>query len=204
LISFVVVASVFAYSTLSAGLFSADKSREAIYSGLQEVQGTLEIRGGVTGYRDTLNSSGKGSLGKVEFTITLFSSGHQVDLTSAYTINPVTKAVSQTNPGTNRIQIAFTDQDVTVADCAWTVSWIGTNNGDNMLDSSEKAVITVWLHTFNGTAWGPASSESTPFLGTYYVDTYHTFTLEVISAKGATLTFQRTTPAYLDPVVDLK
>jgi archaellin len=174
----VVVASVFAYSTLSAGLFSADKSREAVYSGLQEVQGTLEIRGGITGYKDTLNSVGKGSLGKVEFTITLFSSGNQVDLTSAYTVDPDTKAVSKTNPGANRIQIAFSDDSVSIADCAWTAAWIGTNNRDHMLDSSEKAVITVWLHTFNGTNWGPASSESLPFLGTYYVDTYHTFTLD--------------------------
>jgi flagellin FlaB len=33
LIAFVVVASVFAYTVLSAGIFSSEKGKEAIYSG---------------------------------------------------------------------------------------------------------------------------------------------------------------------------
>jgi archaeal flagellin FlaB len=203
LVAFVVVAAVFAQSVLSAGLFSADKSREAIYSGLQEVQGTLELRGSVMGFRDTLNTSGKGSLGKIEITVTGGSIGNQVDLTSAYTVDPDTKALNNSNPGANRLQVAFSDQDFTAADCAWTAVWIGKNNEDFLLDSDEKAVITVWLHTFDGNNWGPAGNESPPFLGTHYVDTYHTFTLEVKSAAGPILTIERTTPAFLDPVVDL-
>jgi flagellin-like protein len=47
LIAFVVVAAVFAYTVLSAGLFSTQKSQEAVYSGLQETQNTLEVKGGV-------------------------------------------------------------------------------------------------------------------------------------------------------------
>jgi archaeal flagellin FlaB len=204
LIAFVVVASVFAYSTLSAGLFSAEKSREAVYSGLEEIQGTLELRGGILGHRDTLNTAGSGSLGKLDITLILFSSGSQVDLTSAYTVDPGSGALLHSNPGANRIQIVYSDHDITISDCAWTARWIGRNNSDNMLDPNEKVVMTVWLHTFNGAVWGPAGSENSPFLGSFYVDTYHNFTLEVMSAKGATLTLQRTTPAYLDPVVDLK
>jgi flagellin-like protein len=47
LIAFVVVAAVFAYTVLSAGLFSTQKSQEAVYSGLQETQNTLVVKGGV-------------------------------------------------------------------------------------------------------------------------------------------------------------
>lgn len=47
LIAFVVVASVFAYTALSAGLFSTQKSQEAVYSGLEEAQSTLEVKGSV-------------------------------------------------------------------------------------------------------------------------------------------------------------
>jgi flagellin-like protein len=47
LIAFVVVAAVFAYTVLSAGLFSTQKSQEAVYSGLQETQNTMEVKGGV-------------------------------------------------------------------------------------------------------------------------------------------------------------
>ncbi|MDD5093375.1 MAG: hypothetical protein PHV74_03210 [Dehalococcoidia bacterium] len=47
LIAFVVVAAVFAYTVLSAGLFSSQKSSEAVYSGLKETRSTLELKGGV-------------------------------------------------------------------------------------------------------------------------------------------------------------
>ena len=47
LIAFVVVAAVFAYTVLSAGLFSSQKSSEAVYAGLEEAQSTLEIKGAV-------------------------------------------------------------------------------------------------------------------------------------------------------------
>ena len=37
LIAFVVVAAVFAYTVLSAGLFATQKSQEAVYSGLEKI-----------------------------------------------------------------------------------------------------------------------------------------------------------------------
>jgi archaeal flagellin FlaB len=203
LIAFVVVASVFAYTVLSAGLFTAGKSQEAVYAGLQDVQGTLEIRGGVIGHKDTLNSGNGGSLGRVDFTVAEFTDSGQVDLTPAYTLDAGSGALTCSNPGANRLQIAFIDRELNVSDCAWTVAFIGRNNADNMLDASEKAVISVWLHTFDGVSWGPPGSEGVHFLGTHYVDTYHEITLEVKAARGAMLTLQRTTPAFLDPVTDL-
>lgn len=47
LIAFVVVASVFAYTVLSAGVFSSEKSKEAIYAGLEAARGTMELVGSV-------------------------------------------------------------------------------------------------------------------------------------------------------------
>ncbi|MFA4835816.1 MAG: archaellin/type IV pilin N-terminal domain-containing protein [Dehalococcoidia bacterium] len=47
LIAFVVVAAVFAYTVLSAGLFSSQESSEAVYAGLEEAQSSLEIKGSV-------------------------------------------------------------------------------------------------------------------------------------------------------------
>jgi flagellin FlaB len=204
LIAFVVVASVFAYTVLSAGLFTAGKGQETIYSGLQSVQSAIELRGGVIGYKDTLNSGRDGSLGRVDITVTVYGDSSHVDLTPAYTRDTTTTALTNSNPGLNRLQIAFIDQNMTIQDCAWTVTWIGKHNNDTILDSNEKAVISVWLHNFNGVNWGPPASESAPFLGTHYVDTYHTFTLEINSANGPTLTIERTTPAYLDLVEDLR
>src|SRR5688572_11126525 len=47
LIAFVVVASVFAFTMLSAGTFSTERGKEAIYAGLTEVQSSMEVKGGV-------------------------------------------------------------------------------------------------------------------------------------------------------------
>ncbi|HEX77520.1 MAG TPA: hypothetical protein G4O03_03790 [Dehalococcoidia bacterium] len=47
LIAFVVVASVFAYTVLSAGIFSSERGKEAVYAGLKEARGTLEPKGSV-------------------------------------------------------------------------------------------------------------------------------------------------------------
>ena len=198
------VAAVFANSVLSAGLFSSEKSQQAITSGLQEVQGTLELRGDVIGYRDTLNTGGKGSLGKVEFSATVYSGQDQIDLTPAYTIDQGTGAPINSAPGANKLQIAFNDDKISLPDCVWTVSWEGKGNGDNILDSGEKAIVTVWLHAFDGTNWVPMGGASPPFLGTNYLDAYHTFTLEIKPARGAITNITRTTPAYLDPVTDLR
>ena len=47
LIAFVVVSSVFAFATLSTGLISDDKTKETIKAGLDEAQGTMQVRGQV-------------------------------------------------------------------------------------------------------------------------------------------------------------
>jgi flagellin FlaB len=201
LIAFVVVAAVFAYTVLSAGLFSTQKSQEAVYNGLNETQGTLELLGGASGVRGDTNIGT--SIGRIDFTIALATDGTSVDLTSAYTQaggNTLTCA----SAGANRLQIAYNDHNVTVSDMAWTKTFIGKNNNDDMLDPGEKCVISVWLHNDQAGTWSnDMAGHTANFIGTQYVGTYHTFTLEVKPVTGATLTIQRTTPAYLDAIVDM-
>ena len=47
LIAFVVVASVFAYTVLSAGIFSSEKGKEAIHSGLEQARSSMDVQGSV-------------------------------------------------------------------------------------------------------------------------------------------------------------
>lgn len=49
LIAFVTVASVLAYSVLSAGIFSAERGKETVYKGLEQAQSTMEVSGSVLG-----------------------------------------------------------------------------------------------------------------------------------------------------------
>jgi len=47
LIAFVVVAAIFAFTVLSTGTFLTERSKEASYAGLQEVRGSMELKGSV-------------------------------------------------------------------------------------------------------------------------------------------------------------
>jgi len=50
LIAFVTVAAVFGYAVLSAGIFSAEKGKEAVYAGLEQAQSSMELKGSVIAY----------------------------------------------------------------------------------------------------------------------------------------------------------
>ena len=60
LIAFVVVASVFAFTVLSTGIFSAERGKETIYAGLKEARSTIELKGSViaNGVTDKTLSTG--------------------------------------------------------------------------------------------------------------------------------------------------
>ncbi len=53
LMAFVVVAAIFAFTVLSTGTFLTEKSKEASYAGLQEVRGSMELKGGIVLSRTT-------------------------------------------------------------------------------------------------------------------------------------------------------
>jgi archaeal flagellin FlaB len=197
LIAFVVVAAVFAYTVLSAGLFSTQKSQQAVYAGLKETQSTLELKGSVVAYQgDAVISS---SVGKVEFTVSnAVKDGEALDLTPPYMV--VGGALLDSGMD-NPMQISFSNTAVAVADCAWSLSWIGKHSDDYYLENNEKAVITVWLHSYDGAVW--SDGNATNFLATNDVNTESNFTLEVKPSMGAVLAIERTTPSALDAVMDL-
>jgi len=74
LIAFVTVASVLAYSVLSAGIFSAERGKATVYSGLASAEATLEIVGSVLGL-----SPNQSSLETVQFSVGLAVQDSQCD-----------------------------------------------------------------------------------------------------------------------------
>lgn len=86
LIAFIVVASVFAYTVLSAGLFSSQKTEEVIRTGIEETESTIQISGNVLAYKGTAN--GDECVTKLQFTLGKASSGGgSIDLTPFYRID---------------------------------------------------------------------------------------------------------------------
>ncbi len=74
LIAFVTVASVLAYSVLSAGIFSAERGKETVYRGLEAAQSSLEVKGSVLGLSDNTSK-----LDDVQFDIALTMADEKVD-----------------------------------------------------------------------------------------------------------------------------
>ncbi len=71
LIAFVVVAAIFAFTVLTTGTFLTERSKEAAYAGLQEVRGSMELKGSVV-----LESTGT----YIVFNLATVSGGSSVDV----------------------------------------------------------------------------------------------------------------------------
>jgi flagellin FlaB len=200
LIAFVVVASVFAYTVLSAGIFSSQKGKEAIYSGLAEAMATLEPRGSMTADAATVGATETAVT--LSFTLTTALSGQAVDLSPPYLTDGIDLTVSGLD---NVCLVTFIDENLLIPDAAWTIVFVGKNNGDYLLEAEEKAVITVWLADYAGSAYAVGLDDTDPFIDDEedLLDIYDTFTIEVRAEKGAVVVLERTLPGRFDPVMDL-
>ena len=192
LIAFVVVAAVFAYTALSAGLFSTQKSQEAVYSGLKEAQATLELRGGVIATANATGSSG--TVKQVTFTVSNALGGEPIDFTAPTADNATGKAASGSS---NVVVLSYIDEDQREDDLYWTVTKLGKADGDDLLEVNEKFQITV-----GDTTAGAGAGNLIDALGTD-LSTNKEFTVEVKTPIGAVLNIERTTPAYIDTVMNL-
>ena len=179
LIAFVVVASVFGYTVLSAGIFSSQKGQEAIYAALEETRSTLEITGKVVA-RKQGNAT---ALGNITFSVANALKGEAINLTCPTDAD--SNGLADTG-STNVAVISYTSQGATADDLAWSKEDLGKSDNDDMLESGEMFNITVDL-----TGVGED------------IGTYHTFTIEVKPQVGSTLIIERTTPANIDDVMIL-
>ena len=193
LIAFEVVAAVFAYTVLSAGLFSTQKSQEAVYSGLKEARSTMELKGGVIATSQTTGANG--TIKQVTFTVSNALNGEAIDFTAPLTTGSNGVAPAASN---NKVVISYIDEDQAVDDLFWTVTKLGKDDGDDLLENSEKFQITIGASA-NGTAGGGNLIDA---LGTD-LTVNKTFTIEVKPPIGAVLAIERTTPAYIDTVINL-
>jgi flagellin FlaB len=168
LIAFVVVASVFAFTILSAGTFSTERGKEAILAGLSEVQSSMEIKGSVI----AKSNSSQTQVDEVIFTVANAIGGAPVNLDDDNQV----------------VVIDYRDSRQTHPITDWTVEFLGTSDSDSLLENGELAQITVPLSLTLSTAL----TTTTPFA------------LEIKPPSGAVLNIQRTTPAFLELVMDLQ
>ncbi len=218
LIAFVVVASVFAFTVLSTGIFASERSKETVFSGLEEAKSSIEPRGSVIAYKGRIDtSSATDTIYKVSFVVSNAVAGEPVDLTPPYTANDAGSDPDISSNAEYKTVVSFVDQNQFLADVPWSVSWVGNNNSDSLLEEGEKAEISVWLlrrdadvtnATDNNGIDYYASADANGSRGLLSTDTIvgtnDQFTIEMKPESGAVLTIQRTAPSRLDTVMDLK
>ncbi len=194
LIAFVVVAAVFAYTVLSAGLFSTQKSQEAVYSGLEATQSTLELKGAVIAKASSTGATGE--VGQLTFTVTPVSGGGSLDFTAPTA--PAGNSGLADPTSTNSIVITYIDQNQKVEDLFWKIEKLGSADSDDLLENGEKFQITIGGNTV-------ANQNGGNLVDALGVDltSNGSFTIEMKTSRGAVLSFQRTMPPYIDNIMSL-
>jgi flagellin FlaB len=170
LIAFVVVASVFAYTVLSAGIFSSQKAQEAVYTGLQSARSTLELKG------DVVAHSNGNEVTELMICVASALNGMPIDMTEPVDNGNGTAAGNSTNV----VVVSYASKNVRTDDLYWTAAQLGKGNDDDMLDPGETFEMTIYLTGAGET-----------------VGTYQTVDIEIKPPVGSVLVIERTTPAAL-------
>ncbi len=177
LIAFVTVAAVFGYAILSAGLFSAERSKETIYAGLNEAKSNLELSGSVVA-----GSADNTMVDKIIFTVKNAIAGNPIDMTDCDgTLNAHNKCV-----------ISLTTAETYINNVKWSKQALGYSNGNNLLETGEQFEVTINL--------GDLGTGNT-MVDNISANNY--FMVQVKPALGSTITIQRQLPPAIESVMDL-
>lgn len=129
LISFVIVAAVFAFVVLATGLFSADLGRSTIFAGLDKAAGTLEVRGAVT-VTDVNTDGAITGAGNdtIEFVAGNSAAGAPINL--------------DPNATSNRTVVNYIDEDGRSGDATYTTTEL-QGDGDELLENGELFEVSI-------------------------------------------------------------
>ena len=140
LIAFVVVATVFAFVVLTAGIFSSERGKETVFAGLQKARGTMEVRGGIVA------TSTGGAVDNIQFAVATTAAGESIPMDPAAT--------------NNRTVIAYRDDATVDDDVTYTLTNI-VGDGDTLLEPGELFVVSIDAAT--GISPAPALAANTRF-----------------------------------------
>ena len=95
------------------------------------------------------------------------------------------ESIDMTAPTSNTLIIDYRDNDQRDANLAWTLDWVVRNDTDNLLEEGELAELTVDVSSLN-------------------LGANTQFAMEIKPGQGGVVVVERTTPAYLDTIIDLR
>lgn len=181
LIAFIVVASVFAYTVLTAGIFSSQKGQETLNQGMQQAKSTMKLSGIPVAYGNSSNA-----ITAIRFTVAPAISGYPIDLTPPIDIaegNGTGNGIADTG-SQNVTAITYIGDTRVVNDLDFDVTQVGWGDGDYMLENGEKLEILVDLTGVGET-----------------ITSYSKVSLEIKPPKGSILTIEKIMPSDINPVM---
>ena len=95
------------------------------------------------------------------------------------------ESIDMTAPTSNTLIIDYRDNDQRAANLTWTLNWVVQNDTDNLLEEGELAELTVDVSSLN-------------------LGANTQFAMEIKPGQGGVVVVERTTPAYLDTIIDLR
>jgi archaellin len=195
-VSTVAVGATLAGTVINAGSSASQNVDTALHNAIQNVQGTVMIRGNVLGKAATTGPNGK--MGQIMFTVSLATTGGSIDFTPP-TPDPANTGLADPNNSTNAIVISYTDKYQHVDNLYWTINRIGRNDGTNMLIDNEMFQVVIGGSPTPGVNGGNLVNALGKPLSTYTA-----FEIEMKTAQGqsAMPTIQWSTPPNFDPVIN--
>ena len=182
LIAFVVVAAIFAFTILSTGTFLTERSKEAAYAGLQEVRGSMELKGSLV----ATDSAANGDVNFIELTVATAAGGSSVDLSTGANAKV---QITYHDADTNQILTATDGTTNTVG--GWVVTACSNCGG----------VANAWILIPGGLA---RITVGPPAAAVLKLRAYRTFSIEIKPPTGGTMLIERTLPAEITAITDLK
>lgn len=173
LTAFVVVAAVFSYVVLGAGFTTSDTAKKTIDEGVKQTTSSVELAG------DVIAKGGSNKVNYVIMTLQLTAGQSPVDVGA--------------NSTAGMMVVSYSDSSAYIANTTWTQSFVGDNDGDNVLEQHEKVEINITV---------PSDSMLQSTNTTDVVN--REFRIEVKPKIGAIVPITRVTPAQIDTVMNLK
>ncbi len=140
LIAFIIVASVFAYVILSAGLFSSEKTKQAVNAGLQSTMKTVEVKSNV------IAKMVDSVVTELYFCVGIPGGGSPVDFSPP------------TSGNISSLVISYNDANHLIPSVNWTILKLSMINADNLLDPNELFQVTVLMPSTGNISIGPYES----------------------------------------------
>ncbi|MDD2613830.1 MAG: flagellin [Methanosarcina sp.] len=172
LTAFVVVAAVFSYVVLGAGFTTSDTAKKTIDEGIRQTTSSVELAG------DVIAKGGNSKVDQIIVTLQLTAGQSPVDIGNDSSVGMMV--------------VSYADNSTYISDAAWEQKFIGSNNGDTVLEQHEKVQLNITV------------PDGSMLKGDETQAVNREFRLEIKPKVGAIVPITRVTPAQIDKVMVLK